>query len=96
MSHREGPLKFQIAAEVRDNLVAAGQNLLGAHQNLYVITFHCELEVTNLEIFSDFLCWSISNGGHRSEQNVQLPYCTLDEIQALSKVNCWPIDLHIN
>ena len=46
MSHREGPLKFQIAAEVRDNLVAAGQNLLGAHQNLYVMTFNSELEAS--------------------------------------------------
>ncbi len=34
--NRDGTVKFQVAAEVRDNVVAAGQNLLGAHQNLYV------------------------------------------------------------
>ena len=47
---RDGAInKFQVAAEARDNLVSAGQNLLAAHQNLYehVSLPYCTLEEIN-------------------------------------------------
>ena len=46
---REGAIKFGVAAEARDNLVSAGQNLLAAHQNLYehVSLPYCTLDEIN-------------------------------------------------